>query len=1049
MLGTAWHLRYTETYMRKPTVMTHPWSTPLEKHYHAPEIEPVILQWWQDTDFNQARAQAFLGQPIDPQQPCFTITMPPPNVTGSLHLGHALSSTLQDILVRFHRMQGKRVLWVPGTDHAGIATQMMVEKQVQAEGSSRQSLGREAFVQRIWAWKEQYGAIIIQQMQRMGFAADWQHLTFTLDPGVNHAVRHAFVELHKQGLVYRAHKLVNWDTTLKTAVSDLEVVARTEKGVLWTLAYPHADDPTRCLGVSTTRPETLFADVAIGVHPDDPLMQPWIGQYVKIPLTQRIIPVIADDQVQQDKGTGAVKITPGHDPFDFAFAQRHDLKPLSMLDDSGQLTGDLVPAAFLGMTCEQARLAVIQALKTACVPVGTTLTARADTTPLHTLASHHTLQHASITYPDKEHQGYVWGQTDISHAVPYSERTQTVIQPRLTYQWFIDMTTMAQDALNAVHENKTRFVPSDWANNYQEWLRNIQPWCVSRQLWWGHAIPAWYGPDGHAFVAMDEYDARAQAQKYYHTDQAVTLTPDPDVLDTWFSSGLWPFSTLGWPDQTPALTQHYPTSVLVTGFDIIFFWVARMMMLGLKMTGQVPFATVYLHPLIRDAQGQKMSKTKHNVVNPLDIIDQAGADALRFALVGAPAGKQHLRFSPQNIQAAQHFMTKIWNSARWMQLKGIFADPAITRHALKIHPRTLFGDRLQPMHQWLIHKMDEAAQTIRQLLDTFRFQEASTAVQHLIRDVLCDWALECAKDPLNANPTGNNITHQDDQSCAQPSHKKTANTTEPSDNEDTMGQNAVAPSAQRNILDQHPSSRHVFTSTENSLWLALHDPRLRQETHHVLAWSFGVCVRLLHPFMPFLSEHLWYMMTGEKGTLQVTAWPYPAIYSLPLPAQGWQTLMQTVSVVRRLRATFALPPHVPLAVRIHQASPSVHAVMHHYTPWLKRLLTLTSFESHPGPITSTPQPGECLFVLESGTRVVIDVQGKIDPHTEKERLQKLMDRLDQQKQDIQNRLDDPKIMACAPEEVIHDLQIRHAAACTAYAEYQHMLAVISACTASS
>ena len=622
--------------------------------------------------------------------------MPPPNVTGSLHMGHALDNTIQDTLIRFWRMRGRAVLWQPGTDHAGIATQMVVERQLELEQSSRRKIGRQAFVERVWAWKEELGGRISQQLHRLGASADWSRERFTLDEGLSQAVRKVFVDLYRDGLIYKDQRLVNWDCRLQTAVSDLEVEATEVQGHLWYISYPIEGLSGRHITVATTRPETMLGDTAVAVHPEDPRYQDLIGRHALLPLAGRRLPIVADPYSDPEKGSGAVKITPAHDFNDFEVGRRHGLEMISILDTEGRLN-DQVPEAYRGLDRFVARERVVA---------------------------------------DLEAQGLIEKVEKIRHSVPYSQRSETPVEPMLSDQWYADAKTLAADAISAVEDGRTRFVPPQWAATYFEWMRNIQPWCISRQLWWGHQIPAWYGPDGRVFVAMDEAGAAAEARAHYGRE--VELVRDEDVLDTWFSSGLWAFSTLGWPEPTPELQRFYPTSVLVTGFDIIFFWVARMMMLGLRFMGDVPFREVYIHGLVRDERGQKMSKSKGNVIDPLELIDKYGADALRFAILASTSQGRDIRFGESRVEGYRNFGTKLWNAARFCELNRCDLDPAFDPQACR-----------QTVNRWVLSKLAQAAERTRAAIEGYRFNDAANALYAFTWNEFCDWYLELAK-PLFA-----------------------------------------------------------------------------------------------------------------------------------------------------------------------------------------------------------------------------------------------------------------------------------------------------------
>ena len=629
----------------------------LDKSYQPSAIEGPTYRLWED-------AGAFAaGQPGRENARPFAIVIPPPNVTGSLHMGHALNNTLQDILARFERMRGRDVLWQPGTDHAGIATQMVVERQLmERQEPNRRDLGREEFVRRVWQWKDESGGLIINQLKRLGASCDWSRERFTMDEGLSRAVRKVFVDLYRAGLIYKDKRLVNWDPKLLTAISDLEVEQVEVKGHLWHLRYPlegrafDPDDASTYIVVATTRPETMLGDTAVAVHPDDERYKALVGKHVILPLVGRRIPIVADEYSDPEKGSGAVKITPAHDFNDFEVGRRHALPQVSILDPEAKLLLDGNPDFIQGVAPSRQLTQTIQ--------------------ELHGL-DRFVARKAIVAR--LEEQGLVEKIEPYVHTVPHGDRSNVVIEPFLTDQWYVDAKTLAKPAIDAVKRGRTVFVPKNWENTYFHWMENIQPWCISRQLWWGHQIPAWYAPDGKVFVAEDEAQAAALAKEEY--GKSVTLIRDEDVLDTWFSSALWPFSTLGWPDETPEVKRYYPTDVLVTGFDIIFFWVARMMMMGLHVMEQVPFRDVYIHALVRDEKGQKMSKSKGNVIDPLELIDAYGADALRFTLSAMAAQGRDIKLSSSRVEGYRNFATKLWNAARFAEInacapvKGF--DPAI------------------------------------------------------------------------------------------------------------------------------------------------------------------------------------------------------------------------------------------------------------------------------------------------------------------------------------------------------------------------------------
>ncbi len=654
---------------------------------------------------------AFSADPARNAAP-FTVVIPPPNVTGSLHIGHALNNTLQDVLVRFRRMQGRDALWMPGTDHAGIATQMVVERLLGAEGVKRQDLGREAFLERVWKWKAESGGTITRQLRRLGASLDWPRERFTMDEGLSRAVVEVFVRLHKEGLIYRDTRLVNWDPVFQTAISDLEVESREVKGSLWTLRYPIEGMPGRFIEVATTRPETMLGDTAVAVHPEDARFAELVGKFVILPLTGRRIPILADAYSDPEKGTGAVKITPAHDFNDHEVGRRHGLAMPTVLDAEGRVWLDEI----------REELRAVDGV--------------AEPAFVHGLAHQDRFAARKAVIAELERLGLLAAVEAHTHQVPHGDRSGVPIEPRLTLQWYCDAKTLAQPAIAAVEDGRTRFVPKQYENLFFAWMRDIQPWCVSRQLWWGHRIPAWYGPDGAVFVERTEAEALAAAAAQYGRE--VALTRDPDVLDTWFSSALWPFSTLGWPERTPELAKHYPTDVLVTGFDIIFFWVARMMMMGLHFMGEVPFRDVVIHGLVRDAKGQKMSKSKGNVLDPLELIDAHGADAVRFTLCALASPGRDVKLDPARLEGYRAFATKLWNAARFCEMNGIRAMPGW-------EPARAEG----ALARWILDAANQAVTEATAALEAFRFDDYAAAVHRFTWGSFCDWFLEFAKPVLN------------------------------------------------------------------------------------------------------------------------------------------------------------------------------------------------------------------------------------------------------------------------------------------------------------
>ena len=660
----------------------------LDKTFDPSAIEAKHYAAWETTGQFACDAQS--------NRRPYTIMMPPPNVTGSLHIGHALNNTLQDLLTRYHRRADRDALWQPGMDHAGIATQMVVERQLAEQGKSRHDLGREKFVEAVWEWKAESGGIIEDQVRRLGCTPDWPRSRFTMDDGLSAAVRKVFVQLHKEGLIYRDKRLVNWDPKLHTAISDLEVENRETDGHLWHLRYPIEGREGEHITVATTRPETMLGDTAVAVHPEDERYKALIGSHVVLPLVGRRIPIVADDYADPEQGSGAVKITPAHDFNDYEVGRRHGLEMINVLDSNAHLN-EAVPEAYRGMERYAAREKIVA---------------------------------------DLEAQGLLEEVEAHRHTVPFGDRSNVVIEPWLTDQWYCNAEVLAQPAIKAVEEGKTVFVPKSWERTYYEWMRNIQPWCISRQLWWGHQIPAWYGPDGEIFVEETEEAALAAARAHYGKETA--LERDPDVLDTWFSSALWPFSTLGWPEETPELARYYPTDVLLTAFDIIFFWVARMMMMGIHFMGEVPFRTVYMHALVRDAKGQKMSKSKGNIIDPLELVDKYGADALRFTLISMAAQGRDIKLSEDRVQGYRNFATKLWNAARYCAIN-------------ECHPVDGYNpaDAKLTVNRWIVGAVAETAAQVDSAIADYRFNEAATALYQFAWGTFCDWYLEFTKPILN------------------------------------------------------------------------------------------------------------------------------------------------------------------------------------------------------------------------------------------------------------------------------------------------------------
>ncbi len=679
----------------------------LDKTYRPETVEGRQYERWE-------AAGAFRADPAAGGEP-YAIMIPPPNVTGSLHLGHAFNNTIQDILIRFYRMQGRNVLWQPGTDHAGIATQMVVERMLAEQGvaldrgvppkdSNTETIGRDAFIDKVWAWREESGGTILKQLRRLGATCDWARERFTMDEGLSRAVLRVFVQLYKDGLIYRDKRLVNWDPKFHTAISDLEVEQREVDGHLWHLRYPVEGEEGRYIVVATTRPETMLGDTAVAVHPDDERYSDLVGRHAILPLVGRRLPIVADDYADPEQGSGAVKITPAHDFNDFEVGQRHGLAMVNILDADARIAGD-APEAYRGLDRFEARRRIVD---------------------------------------DLEAQGLVERIEEHRHSVPHGDRSGVPLEPYLTDQWFADAATLAKPCIEAVEDGRTRFVPEQFSRVYFQWMRNIQPWCISRQLWWGHQVPVWYGPDGEIFV--EETEAEAQAAADAHYGEPTPLTRDTDVLDTWFSSALWPFSTLGWPDETPELARYYPGSVLVTGEDIIFFWVARMMMMGMHFMrdeaggGRVPFADVYIHGLVRDARGQKYSKSKGNVVDPVDLMDKYGADALRFTLASLAVQGRDIKLAESRIAGYRNFATKIWNAARFCEMND-------ASYAADFDPAA----NESRVNRWIVSQLAQLEPRVKAAIEGYRFNEAAHELYQFVWHSYCDWYLEFAKPLLQSD----------------------------------------------------------------------------------------------------------------------------------------------------------------------------------------------------------------------------------------------------------------------------------------------------------
>jgi valyl-tRNA synthetase len=947
----------------------------MDKSYNPQTIEQHWYQIWEQKDY---------FAPQGDNSP-YCIMIPPPNVTGHLHMGHAFQDTIMDALIRYHRMRGDNTLWQVGTDHAGIATQMVVEHQLNAEGKNRHALGREAFIRRVWEWKERSGGTITRQLRRMGASVDWTRERFTMDEGLSQAVSEIFVRLFDEGLIYRGQRLVNWDPVLHTAISDLEVISEEEDGYLWHMRYPLADG-SGSLEVATTRPETMLGDAAVAVHPEDPRYQHFIGKEVELPLTDRTIPVIADGYVELEFGSGCVKITPAHDFNDYAVWQRHrqeiasqpygglinifttdarikssefddftlghraTIEDVQLADGEGlvgQPTYELIPKQYRGLDRFEAREKIVAEL---------------------------------------EQKGFLVKREDHKLMVPRGDRSCTVIEPYLTNQWFVKADLLAKPAIKAVENGEIRFIPENWSKIYFEWMRNIQDWCISRQIWWGHRIPAWYDSKGKIYVALTENQARQK----YNLPHDLSLEQDPDVLDTWFSSALWPFSTLGWPEDTPQLQTFYPTSVLVTGFDIIFFWVARMIMMGLKFTGKVPFREVYIHGLIRDSEGQKMSKSKGNVLDPLDLIDGIdleslvakritglmqptlakriekatrrefpnglpafGCDALRFTFAMLATGGRDIRFDLGRIEGYRNFCNKLWNAARYV-LMNVSLD---MQRSGKKNDFDQTGKELilGTPERWILSRLQSTIRQVTEGIENYRFDRAAQALYDFTWNEYCDWYLEFSKPVLN-----------------------------------------------------NPASSEVA----------------KQGVRHILVQVLETLLRLAHPIIPFITEEIWQQvapLAGRQGkTIMLQPYPLSEINKIDRDAVdeiGW--IMAFVTGVRSIRSQMNIAPSKSVPLLLQAGTNHDQKRLESSREFLTTLAKLDSIcwlNNEPSPPAATTLVGE----LE----ILIPLAGLIDTKAELKRLDREIQKMYKDLERLQNKLTNSNYVERAPTEIVEKERLR-------------------------
>ncbi|MBB3459634.1 valine--tRNA ligase [Rhizobium sp. BK377] len=926
----------------------------LEKTYDSAAVEPKIAAKWDEADAFRAGANA------KPGAESFTIVIPPPNVTGSLHMGHALNNTLQDVMVRFERMRGKDVLWQPGMDHAGIATQMVVERKLMEQQlPGRREMGRDAFIEKVWEWKSESGGLIFNQLKRLGASCDWSRERFTMDEGLSQAVLEVFVTLYKEGLIYKDKRLVNWDPKLLTAISDMEVEQIELKGNLWHLRYPLEDGvtyqypiafdeegkPTEFetrdyLVVATTRPETMLGDTGVAVNPKDERYKSIVGKHVILPIVGRRIPIVADDYADPTAGTGAVKITPAHDFNDFEVGKRAGLRAINIMNIDGTITikdnedfleGLDHPAALHGAWDR--------------------------------LEGQDRFYARKIIVEIFEEAGLLDKIEPHKHMVPHGDRGGVPIEPRLTEQWWVDNKTLAKPAIASVREGRTKFVPKNWENTYFQWMENIQPWCISRQLWWGHQIPAWYGPDGQVFVEKTEEEALQAAIQHYLSHEGPMkayvedllenfrpgeiLTRDEDVLDTWFSSALWPFSTLGWPDKTPELERYYPTSVLVTGFDIIPFWVVRMMQMGLHFMKDEddnpvePFHTVYIHALVRDKNGQKMSKSKGNVIDPLELIDEYGADALRFTLAIMAAQGRDVKLDPARIAGYRNFGTKLWNATRFAEMNGAKSDPHFVPEAAEL-----------TVNRWILTELARAERDVTEALEAYRFNDAAGALYRFVWNQFCDWYLELLKPVFGGEDEG---AKAEAQACS--------------------------------------------------------------------AYVLEEIYKLLHPFMPFMTEELWAHTAGEgqerDGLLCHAEWPSPS-YVDNAAADEINWLIDLVSGIRSVRSEMNVPPSATAPLVVVGANSLTRERLFRHDAAIKRLARVEGISL----AESAPKGAAQIIVAEA--TACLPLGNLIDLSAEKNRLEKAIAKAESEVARIDGKLSNEKFVANANPEVVEAERERHA-----------------------
>ena len=849
----------------------------LAKTYDPGEVEDRIYRFWMEKGYFHAKR--------DPRKKPYTIVIPPPNITGQLHMGHALDETLQDILIRWRRMQGYSALWVPGTDHASIATEAKIVEQMRKEGLTKEDIGREAFLKRAWEWKKKYGGRIVEQLKKLGSSCDWERERFTLDEGCSKAVREVFVRLYEKGLIYRGKRIINWCPHCRTSISDAEVEFAERDGFFWHIRYPFKDG-SGSLEIATTRPETMLGDTAVAVHPDDERYRKLVGKTLILPLVGREIPVIADSYVKRDFGTGAVKITPAHDPNDFEIGLRHHLAVINIMDDGGNINEN--GGKYAGLSGMEARKRIVRDLK---------------------------------------EQGFLVRTEPIKHNVGACYRCGTIVEPRVSRQWFVKMKPLAEPAIRVVQEGKIRFVPDRFSKIYYHWMENIRDWCISRQLWWGHRIPAWYCQDcGETIVARE-------APHVCPKCGGTHLKQDPDTLDTWFSSALWPFSTLGWPDRTPDFKYFYPTDTLVTGYDIIFFWVARMIFSAVEQTGEAPFHTVLIHGLVRDEQGRKMSKSLGNGIDPLKIIGEYGADALRFMLATGNSPGNDMRFSKEKVQASRNFANKIWNAARFIRMN-------MEGHEV---PDTL-PETLTRADRWILDSFNRLVKEVTENLEHFELGIAVQKLYDFLWDEFCDWYIEISKIRLNYG-----------------------------------------------------------------------DEEAAQNARRVLAWVMSSTMRLLHPFMPFITEEIWQALPHEGESIMVARWPqYREELCFPQDAEEMRKVMDAVRAVRNRRSEMNVPPSRRTHLYIATASPDTFRAE---VPVLKRLAWASQVE-----IGAEFDPAGAVTLVTPDAQIFIPTGELVDPKEELARLEKELAGAQKRLGTAQAKLRNEKFLNKAPAPVVQGVR---------------------------